>query len=147
LQADDVLHRVIEPGAYDEEGPFRAAFEDTGRDRRTGQLGHGLSFLVSARAALRALANRRTAKERCGTGKEPPSPERMYEEGYRVAGVPAASAMDAVRNQAPVLSFEADADDNEVSGSGHVNLIGGNHLADTWALESQILTREETLKL
>jgi hypothetical protein len=138
----------MRPGEYDAEGPLPYAFEYTGIDRTTGLRSATLSFSVKGEAtprdALAATSRQSAVRRVCGTGKRAPSPEVMYDAGFRVAALPARDVLDACRAPGAGIHIAADGVGNEVEPNGHLQLYGGAGVAEIWARLSRTLTRGET---
>jgi hypothetical protein len=147
LREDDVLYRVLRPGEHDEGTPLPSGFADT--SGYAGQRSETLSFFAASyctpREMLRKLSGNRMAKRLCGTGPARPSPDLMYDTGYRVAVLPAALVLHACAEPRNVLSLKPDATGNTVQDTGHVEVFRGDLLSAYWARHARILSKDETL--
>jgi len=150
LTDGDTLYRVLRPNdppEYEGGVPLPFGFMDKGRTR-DGRPGDTLSFFVASHIppseALGKLCGNRLVRERCRTGKEPPSPELMYECGYCVAALDARLVIEACHAKGNLLELEADAEGNTVGQDGHVGVYNGDRLADLWSRHARLLTKEET---
>jgi hypothetical protein len=152
LRATDVLYRAVTPEQYnpDDGSLYATAFEDPGRDPRTGRPSHTLSFSVSAAAgptsALRAISRRGQVRRDCKTGAEAAPPRAMFDAQYRVAALPARYVIEACARREAAVWIERDAEGNEYEVNGHLELVRGFELADLWAKRSRVLAEEETFK-
>jgi hypothetical protein len=148
LGKDDYVYRVIDPEHRDENGPLAIAFEDPGKEYAS------LSFFVAsaapARYALSSLARFDRAKVVCNTGNAEPSPEQMYNHGYRVARIPASfilKAIESTGSNARSVAIKKHGKD-DYNNKGHLNLLNGRYYAQTLAGNSGLveLSREQTLR-
>jgi hypothetical protein len=151
LTESDTLYRVLRPNdppEYEGDVPLPFGFMDKGRTR-DGLPGETLSFFdagrVSPTEALRNVSKSRLARDRCGTGREPPSPETMYHCRYRVAALRASFVIEACDDRGNDLALETDDQGSTVAADGHVGVLNGDRLAPLWARHARILSRDETL--
>ena len=128
LQPEDILYRRVMPEHWDAEGLLPAAFED-----RYENLSFFAARVKSPAEVLSYFAGFAPVKRRCGTGKRKPTPAEMYDAVYRIAVIPFATIL------ANGFAAKADAHGNQVSQSGHVDIVRGQELAATWASEARIL--------
>jgi hypothetical protein len=147
LSPDDVLLRVLEPEWWDESGPLAVGFEDLGKPYES------LSFFVARMATpmegMAQLAIWGRAKKLCGSGRRPPTPEEMYQRGYRVSRTPARFVLEMIEATAcedpgKRVRIKPEAD-GEIRTDGHINLHNGKHYCQLLAAQSHLLTQDETL--
>ena len=142
LQPDDILYRALAPiDGCDENGPTAGGFEDTGGSLK--QPSDTLSFQAEGVAALSAISGRASVRRACGSGKNQPTPQQMYEHGYRVAAIRAEVALQACAAN-PKLSIVQSEDGSQIEPNGHIQIKNGHNLADIWARNAAILSKEET---
>lgn len=144
LKPDDRLYRVIEPPFWDESGIKADAFEDPHlTDPET--LSFFVAGLATPRNALSVLAIRSKARRDCGTGKVRPTPEQMFQAGYRVAALSAAVILDAIAAPDSLISIE-EVDGGHVSKKGHLGIYDGRGLSLTFSKSARLLSEQETLE-
>jgi len=69
----------------------------------------------------------------------------MYENGYRVAALPACVVLQVCAHPGNPLRLKPDANGNTVQDNGHVGVHLGDERKASWATEARILSRDETL--
>lgn len=149
LQPDEILYRAITPEDYVDEDVLRSGFEDTGK-LRDGTISTTLSFSAKSEAtAVRVfelMSLRKAVRVKCGTGNIRPTPEQMYEAGYRVVAIMADVVLTACAvENTPVRIVEKDS--SQIEEGGHVQIEQGDKLADTWASQCKILSERNTFSL
>jgi hypothetical protein len=134
LHPDDLLHRKVQPGQWDADGPHPAAFQDKHQD-----LSLFLARVRSPAQVLSLFARYPAVKRTCGTGNREPTPAEMYDAGYRIAVIPYSVIA------AHGFQVETDHEGHQYRTDGHVNVIAGKSLAITWTQSAMLLDREETV--